>query len=240
MERRIRWNKSLEIDEKFLEEIEEVYQIINETPMFTLITKGDAKYEFNSKEELLKYSFDEDIMSLVIDTDKFRKRNDIFFNFETNYNTILNYRYTAECKYKVENNELDSILKEKILKLYKNHTKSDWIIGKIGIVFITMIITFISMLIYLIISDVSIFEQSPNIIFFIGVVIGCYVYFLRKILDRKICDKFFTPIVYLFGFQKKKWERNLKLRGDIFWTIIMGIIISIISTPVYNIIFNNS
>ncbi len=236
MERTIIWNKSLEIDEKFLTDIEDIYKTILKKPEYILKTKDNAEYQFNSKEELIKFSFDEDIISLDIDNTEFDIENNIKFNFRIWEGFIINYSQISECRYRISNNDLDSVLKDKILKLYKNNTKSDWAIGKYGIflpIIITLIILFIIYIIVKCIMDSNFLKGDINISRFLIVysIISISLTFSQK-LDKIVCNKFFTPIVYMLGFQKKKWEKNLKLRENIFWGIIVSTMLSVIISMV--------
>lgn len=232
MERTIIWNKSLEIDEKFFADIEDIYKTISKKPEYILKTKDNAEYQFNSKEELIKFSFDEDIISLDIDNNEFDRNNNIKFNFRIWEGALVNYSRISECKYRISNNNLDSVLKDKILKLYRNNTKSDWVIGKYGIFLPIIIILIILFIIYIIakcIIDSNFLKGDINVlVFLITYVIIANILIFREKLDKIICNKFFTPIVYMFGFQKKKWEKNLKLRENIFWGIIVSTMLSII------------
>lgn len=238
MERILECNKSLLIDEKLLIQIKDIYQIIGQKPTFTIFTKDNAKYKFSSVDDLIKYDFDEDVALLVVENLQYNVNN-ILFKFQIIPHYILNYASTSICKYSVEDNSFDSVLKEKILKMYKNHIKSDWLIGKLSLQLFTLILSilllFIIMIIYF--HNPSLLSVPINPIFIIGILVGILLSFVIRMIDRFICNTFFTPIVYYLGFQKNKWERILKLRENIFWVIIIGIVISLISTVITNNIF---
>ena len=238
MERILEWNKSLLIDETFLTQIKDIYATIGQKPIFTLITKCNAKYKFTSIEDFLKYDFNEDIEILIIENLNY-SANNIFFKFEIKQHCILNYDCTSICKYTVEDNNFDSILKEKISKLYKTHVKSDWFIGKLSLLLFIMVISIIILgkFIIMSVSNHKMFSQPIDGLFVLGMFIGFFITISIRMIDKFICYKFFNPLVYYFGFQKNKWDRTLKLRENIFWVIIIGIVISLISTLIANNIF---
>lgn len=238
MERKLTYSKSLQIDEKFLKSIENIYKIIDENPSVTLITKDNAKYELYTLEGLLSYDFSEDVKTLIIENSDLK--NNILFIFEVIPHRLFNYKYTVICKYTIEDNNIDNILKDKILKLLSNNTKSDWFLGKYGIIFICLIILLMLLIIFATIECIknfTILNQPTSLLSLLGFFLGIFISFLTKPLDKIISDKFFKPIVYYLGYQKTKWDKTLKLRENIFWVIIIGIIVSIFATFITNKIF---
>lgn len=235
MERILEWNKSLLIDENFLIQIKNIYQIIGQEPTFTIFTKDYAKYKFNSVDDLIKYDFDADVELLVVENSQYNVNN-ILFKFQVRTHHILNYDSTSICKYSVEDNSFDSILKEKILKLYKNHVKSDWLIGKLSLQLLALIISILLffMIIIIYFQDPESLSVPINPVFVICIFIGMLLPFVIRMIDRWVCNTFFKPIVYYLGFQKNKWDSTLKLRENIFWVIIIGIFISLVSTFISN------
>ena len=222
--------KALLIDENFLIQLKEIYSIIEQEPIFTLFTRDGAKYQFTSLDDFEKYYFDEEIECLLIENSQ-NGTNNILFKFHVTPHYIWNYNFTSICIYSVKNNSLDSILKEKILKLYKNHVKSDWLLGKLSWLFLSLNVCLLIIFIFNIkhIQNLSFLSEPINYIFIIGIFVGFYLSFIIKIIDKFICNKFFKPLVYYLGLQKNKWDNTLKLRDNIFWVIIVGIFISLVT-----------
>lgn len=237
MERRIVWKKSLKLDEDFFKEIDEIYNFLNMQPEYIIETKEKATYKYENTELLLKGKFDEEVLNLSIQPQQYDLKNKIYFYFEVYNGVIFNYDEVAICKYTIENDEKDVILRDKINKLYRNHTKTDWLIGKIGLSFIIYILTFICSIygMFLLINDKLKITTETNIYTNMYILsMSIITILLIKQFDTYMCKKIFSPIVYYLGYQKEKWNRMEKLRSNILWGILISLLVGIIGSYIYS------
>lgn len=78
----------------------------------------------------------------------------------------------------------------------------------------------------------------PDISF--KLVILCIIAFifilLVRMIDKFNCKTFFEPIKYNIGKQKNKNEKVDKIKSNIFWGVIVAIVVGVITTIICNVI----
>ncbi len=237
MKRKIVWKKSIKITEKFFYEIEKIFQFINAKPMYIVTNSDNTQNVYNDLDKLLQSNFDKTIVNLKIksqnDTEQYEE---LEINLSANCNTIITtYKDVAQIIYYVEDENRDAILQNKLLTVFKNSTEFGWQWSKIGIIFLLMILGFIGIIVIAItvLNNNEYFEThlitgKDVMMLLLGILLGMWSALIAKKLDRIIITKYMNPIIYYIGYSKEKYDKIKQIKSNIFWTVIVGGIISLI------------
>lgn len=239
IQRKLTYNKSLKIDKDALKELDSLYDKIGATPEYSIVTEDNIYYYFDNLEELLQHDFSSEIKILKICRHDYTRKANLDIKFEIDYiSTFTTYDTIAEISYSTSDENIDIILKQKILEFYKKYATHNWIIGKIGIFGYSAILLFLLLAIVIVIAIINKINISIPITmsFFIRFIISWIMWILIKKFDTFICKKFLKPIVYYINKQKDKWDRIQNIKSNIFWGVIVAIIVGIFTTIICNII----
>lgn len=233
----INYNKSLEINEEALLEIDKLYKEFETNPIYSIITDKDIYYEFENITELLDYKFDEKIVKLTINGQNKNTIN-LKFKFEIEDTFIILYSSILKVYYSTHNENYDILLEEKISNFCKKHRNYNWIIGKFGFLFYFFVTISIYDLIILLFKGINNnFNINDFWNWYIPTAIpGAILLYLLRKLDIFVCQKFFNPLTYNIGKQKKTFNKITTIKSNIFWGIIVATIVGIITTIICNII----
>ena len=239
IQREFKYNKSLIIDKESLIELNNLYTEIGTTAEYTILTENNINYTFDNLDELLQYNFSEPIKELKITRHDYTRKANLDIEFKVDYISIFTvYGTISEISYTTADENIDILLKEKILQFYKKNKTYNWIIGKFGIYcYLAIIILIIgcSLLLKDWINHESI-SLPLTMSFLIYWIISIVAFNLIRKLDVVICKKFFNPIVYYIGKQKEKWDKIQKNKSNIFWGVIIAIAVGIVTTAISNLI----
>ncbi len=239
IQRELKYNKSLKLDKEALKELDNLYSEIGTQAEYSIVTENNIHYNFDNLEELLQYDFSNEIKELKIRRHNYTKKANLDIEFKVDYISIFTvYSTIVEISYSTSDENIDILLKEKISQFYKKYTTHNWIIGKFGIYCYLSILILIIGVIVLVVDFIN--NNSISIPISMGLIICCIVnwigLFLIRKLDTFICKKIFKPIIYYIGKEKDKSDKIDKIKSNIFWGVIVAIIVGIITTIICNII----
>lgn len=239
IQRKLTYNKSLKIDKDALKELDSLYTKIGATAEYSIVTEDDIHYHFDNLEELLQYDFSSELKILEICRHDYTRKANLDIKFEVDYiSTFTTYDTIVEVSYSTSDENIDIVLNQKIIEFYKKYATHNWIIGKIGIFGYSAILLFLMLAIVLIIAVINKINISGPITmsFFIRFIIFSIMWNLIRKLDILICKKFLKPIVYYINKQKDKWDKIQNIKSNIFWGVIVAIIVGIFTTIICNFI----
>lgn len=237
IQRELTYNKSLKLTEETFKEIENLYKELGAEPDYSIWTENDVYCSFDNLEDLLQYNLENSIKKLTISRRNYTEKADLKFEFEIDYGGIFTvYSTICRCYYSTSDENIDILLNEKIRKIYKNSNTNNWIIGKFGL--------YMCLILFIIIAGLSIgldiFINGTNTAipinakFFLRcIILSVFINLLRK-FDTLMCKKLFNPIIYYFGKQKDKYDKIDKIKSNIFWGVIVTIVVGIITTIICN------
>lgn len=239
IQRELKYNKSLKIDKEALKELDNLYSEIGTQAEYSIVTEDNIHYTFDNLEELLQYDFSNEIKVLKIGRHDYTKKANLDIEFKVDYISIFTvYSTIVEISYSTSDENIDILLKEKISQFYKKYATHNWIIGKFGIYCYLSILILIIAAIVLVVDFIN--NNSISIPISMGVIIYCIIswigLFLIRRFDTFICKKLFKPIIYYIGKEKDKSDKVDKIKSNIFWGVIVAIIVGIITTIICNII----
>ena len=239
IERKIKYNKSLKIDEEALRELDNLYDETESKAIYSVETENNIHYNFNNLDEFLSHDFSSDIKKLKISRRDYSIKNNLDIEFEIDYlSPFTVYGTIAEISYSTSDENIDILLREKISQFYKKNSTFNWIIGKMGLFGYLSIFIVVVGVITLIIDYIN-NKSTSNFnltVFFIVWLIGFMLFSLIRKLDNIVCRKWFKPIIYYIGKQKEQWNKIAKTKSNIFWGIIIAIIVGIVTTAISNLI----
>lgn len=239
IQREFKYNKSLIIDKEALMELNNLYTEIGTTAEYIILTENNIHYNFDNLDELLQYNFSDPIKEFKIARHDYTRKANLDIKFKVDYISIFTvYGTISEIAYSTTDENIDILLKEKILQFYKKNKTYNWIIGKFGI-YCYLAIIILLMGCFLLLKD-FINHQAISLpitmSFFVYWIISIIGFNLIRKLDIIICKKIFNPIVYYIGKQKEKWDKIQKNKSNVFWGVIIAIIVGIVTTAISNLI----
>lgn len=187
----------------------------------------------------MQYDFSNEIKILKIGRHDYTKKANLDIEFRVDYISIFTiYSTIAKTSYSTSDENIDIILKEKISQFYKKNKTHNWIVGKFGLYCYLSVLILIIGVIVLIVDFIN--KNSISISISIGLLVYCILswtgLFLIRRLDTFICKKIFKPIIYYIGKEKDKSDKIDKIKSNIFWGVIVAVIVGIITTIICNII----
>lgn len=229
----IEYNKSLKIDKDALFELDDLYKEIGATAEYSVLTEKNINYYFESLNELLEFDFCDEIKTLRLARRNYNQKANLDIILEVDYNSVLvTYGKIARISYATSDENIDIILNKKINEFYKKHKTYNWILGKLGLYLcflatITCIVLFLNWKGLLSNNDYSV---KSLYFFFYGILLGTIMYLIMFKVNEIICKKYFKPIEYYIGKQKEKTDKIDKIKSNIFWSVIVGLIVGIATT----------
>lgn len=239
IQRDLKYNKSLKIDKDALKELDILYSEIGTNAEYSIVTENNIHYTFDNLEELLQYDFSNEIKTLKISRHDYTRKANLDIEFKVDYISVFTvYSTIAEISYSTFDENIDILLKEKISQFYKKYATRNWIVGKFGIYCYLAILILIIGAIILIVDFIN--NNSISVPITMGLIIYCMISWIGLFLIRKfdvfICKKIFKPIIYYIGKEKDKCDKIDKIKSNIFWGVIVAIVVGIITTIICNAI----
>lgn len=237
IQREMQYSKSIKFDEETIEGIKDLYRSIEITPECSILTENNVHYNFQNLDEVLEYDFSDKIKQIEIKNKEYSNTKKLRITFEVDYSTsFFVYGKVVKLTYFVPDENKDILLKGKLQEFFKlNHTYN-WIIGKLGLFVLICIWVWPAFAVQIINAILNGEQTFPkfSFTFVILCIIGFILILLIRTIDKFNCKTFFEPIKYNIGKQKNKNEKIDKIKSNIFWGIIVAIVVGIITTIICN------
>ena len=239
IQREMQYSKSIKFDEDTIREIKDLYKAIDIIPVCSIITEDNIHYNFQNLDELFEYDFLDKIKQIEFKNKEYSNIKKLIINFEVNYSTgFLVYGKIVKISYCAPDENKDIILKGKIKNFFKQNSTNNWIIGKFGLFCLICFWSWPIAIFQVIKSMIKNEPVFPDFSF--KLLVLCLIMFIVILLIRTIdkfnCKTFFEPIKYNLGKQKNKNEKIDKIKSNIFWGVIVAIVVGIITTIICNAI----
>jgi len=239
IQREIQYSKSIKFDEETIEGIKDLYKSIDITPECSIVTENNIHYNFKNLDEVLQYDFSDKIKQIEIKNKEYSNTKKLRIIFEVDYSTgFFVYGKIVKLAYFVPDENKDILLKGKLQNFFKLNSTHNWIIGKFGFYILICIWVWPASVVQIIKSKINNEQVFPDISF--KLVILCIIAFifilLVRMIDKFNCKTFFEPIKYNIGKQKNKNEKVDKIKSNIFWGVIVAIVVGVITTIICNVI----
>ena len=232
------YSKALILDEDRMQELNKLILEFYERAEYSATSFKGSEIQFTSIEELLSYdNYEKQRIKELTIFGYNGYKHCIFFNIKISDSEFLNYYRTVNCTYTLDSVDKETLLLSKIEKFFSKATARYWLLGKFslyGIIAIPSMLT--SFCKYLVGEKVSL--EVPLQMLLI-IIIGCIGFlFCIRWFDKHFLLNLFPPVSFLWGEELVRNEKWVKLRSNVFWGIIMAILIGLVGTFIANSIWN--
>lgn len=206
-------------------------------------TISDSEISFSSLDELLQYDNFESRSIKTLQISAFGKKAQSFYlYFETD---ILSFGFTGygetfHCYYEVETVDIETNLRDEINTFLRKITAGYWLIAKFRLFGLLMLFCYIA-LVYMFSHKISIADDEDIMSAIVPTIVGLFISFgivvFVKTVDQKFLQRCFPPIAFAWGEGKTQFEKSQRLRGNLFWGLIIAVIAGVIATFISNYLF---
>lgn len=156
---------------------------------------------------------------------------------DLNFSPVTNYGSTIRCSYNFSTVDEETIFKNELSTWFEKTKSSYWLLGKFsfnGAFFLpSAIITFFRLCLGL-----KIEIDTSNTLLLVALIITAIftvaMIFLFRFLDTHFLGNLFPAIVFSWGEETSRFEKWQKYRSNIFWGIIIAIIVGLVTTYLYD------
>ena len=211
-----------------MQELRELLLKHGDSIEYTAITSNDAEIEFDSFDELCGFNnFGEDkIKSLNLIC---RKKEDYKFIIDIDFSPEYPKKASVKCKYCFSSVDYESVFISDLEKFLDKTSTFDmkyrickfigyWIFLLLGVY--PVLIPINGMPYYKTVSGQTILFVV--LLIFELTAIGLYSLFVQHILNR-----LYPRVIYAWGEERERYNRLLALRSNIFWGVIIALLISL-------------
>lgn len=228
--RKFEYKKIIVLTEDYMTELQSIIQKYSRIDSITGKTKNDTEISFDSFDQLLSYvNFGEErLVNLVITGRSSYEepwvRIDIEFQPHRVFRSsvICNYGFESEEKLRAFEHEINGLLSRTVEK------NSNRIAFRIAMITAVIVITVAAFMLLLKIQTRAL-TYTLSALLGIFLVSGCS-------LSSRITSMVYPYVTFAWGEGKKRYEKNAKLKANIFWCVAIAVIIAFIVGIVLNVI----
>lgn len=229
LEGRFEYKKALILTSERIRELETILLKYCERVTYEATTVAETEVSFVSVDELLSYDNFQNrkLKSLTVNGRNGIDRTVTCMFAPDNVRFFVGYGETCICRYTVSTVDTETTLKSEILTFLKKVTASFWLIGKFrlfGLLGCISLYIFPSLLLFggIRSTEWSFAMLIPSLLLGYGLVA------ITRLLDRYVLERLFPPIVFLWGEEAEYYEKCDGMRKNIFWCIIVAIVVGIV------------
>lgn len=222
------FKKAIRVDQKLLDNLKEILQpYIDKEEYVATLENGDV-IRFENYQEMIQY---DNYGKGKIEKLKIKYSSSLSINFETSMSLINNYKSTVTVEYVFRNQEDIILMREKLGCLF-NKNKQPWfytIITKISVMYFFIIIGSWSAFLNIININKKMELDNMNSIQYInlGFILTMIIILLACLLGR-IRKRYIPSIVFYWGNEKERFDKNMQYVDKIFWGIIVALFLPVI------------
>lgn len=156
---------------------------------------------------------------------------------DLNFNPVVNYGSTIRCDYKFDSTDAESIFKSDLDTWYDKAVSSFWLLGKFsvtGLLFIPSV--FITLVRFGggIKTDIDISNIKVILALAVITLLTYGVITLIKCFDTYVLGNLFPAVAFNWGEETVRFEKWSRYRSNLFWGIIMAILLGLVSDYLYD------
>lgn len=227
---RFEYEKALVLTPERIRELEKIFLEYCKNISYKATTVTDTEIIFSSVDELLDYDnyYSRRIKSLTVTgKDGLDEIVSCIFGAD-GLEVFSGYSKTCICKYTTSTVEMEKSLRDRILEFLKKSTAQYWLIGKIRIFGILTFASGIALGYIWLGGTHSDSEINIPVSIFLGtIIIACALLSLVRLIDRHGLKKIFPAVAFAWGEEAKSYERFERIRHNLFWAVIVAIIVGI-------------
>lgn len=219
----LEFKKTIVLDAKRMADLDAIMHKYSDRVSYSITTKGKTRIDFDSFDELMSYSnFDKErISQLMIEGKTWNNRFTVDIDVELMPNPVFNR--SVKCSYRFEDVEKAKLFEIDLVDLL-NRTVENYH-SRIGF---RLCLTVALFAIYAI-SCILIFKSvlSSNVQ---SILIGCMaaaLIFPGLSGIRQLTNAVFPRVIFAWGEEAKQYDKNAKLRSNLFWGVLVATIVAI-------------
>lgn len=226
---RFEYKKALILTPERIKELEIILLKYCERIAYEATTVAETEITFASVDELLSYDNFQNrrIKSLTMIG---RNKIDRVFTciFEASgLQSLFGYDGTFICRYTVSDVDTETTLKEDILDFLNKATAQFWIFGKIRLLGLLCILCWFSA-VYLVGYNNSNTGEKTVLGAFLACILGLSIVGMSITIDQCFLKNLFPPLSFVWGEEKFRFSKYEQLRKNIFWCVIIAIVVGIV------------
>lgn len=208
---------------------------------FSANTYAKTRIAFDNLDELLEYDNFKSrrIVSLTLTGYKKYDRSISVRIDDLGLFPFANYGTTVQCSYKLPSVDEEAIFKSDFSNWYQKCVPPYWLLGKFslfGLLTIpSMFIMFIK-LVYGSKTDVDLSSLSVLQSLVISTLVGLGIVYCVRAFDTYFWKNLFPAIVFNWGEEEKRNEKWRRYRNNIFWGILVALLLGLFTNFLYDTI----
>lgn len=236
---RFHYSKSLVLPADRLSGLAEILGRYCDRIRYEAVTVNNLNIAFQSKEELLSYDNygKKRVKELVISGYHGLSR---VFRFELlsekEWFSLLGYWKTAKCSYSFSDMKDADHFQSDVMSLLHKATPSYWWVGKLSVWGIMWLSSLLSTT-YNLFAGKSLEYHGSAGVFFLVLILVIAVMVLFAAVDRFLIGSLFPPITFAWGEELRRAQKYSNLRSNIFWCVIIAILVGLVTTCLSNAVF---
>lgn len=240
---RMEYKKAVILTSEKMHDLQALIQKYCDRVCYKATTIGDSEILFSSLDELLQY---DNFGSRSIKTLHISASGKTVQSFRLYFETdILSFGFTGygetfHCYYEVETVDIETNLRDEINTFLRKITAEYWLIAKFRLFGLLMLFCYIA-LVYMLSHKISIAVDKDIVSSIISAIVSLFIGFgivvFVKTVDQKFFKRCFPPIAFVWGEGKTQFEKSQRLRGNLFWGLIIAVIAGVIATLISNYLF---
>lgn len=221
--KKIEFNKPIVLDADRMNELYTILQKYSNKVSFRGITKEEAKIDFDSYEQLMRYSnYDKErLVSLEVRGRTWGENNDVDIDIELQPDPI--FRRSVRGSFQFDDVEKARLFELELIdflnRSVENYGSS---IGLKTILWVVLIAIVTFLFVILLKKDLL---KNNMASLFGGCMGSLSVVYMMNI--GKITNKVFPKVSFVWGEEAKRYNRRAKLRSNLFWCVLVATIIAI-------------
>lgn len=159
----------------------------------------------------------------------------VYIGKDFNLFHLTNYNETVNCSYQFDCVDDETLFKEKFNTWFDKAKSGYWLLGKFSFL-ATFCVPSILITAIRIGLNAPINADVSGLAILVAILAGGVFFWSAWFLDYHVLNNLFPPVLFNWGEESKRFEKWNKLRSNIFWGIIMALIIGLITSYLFDTI----
>lgn len=228
----LKYYKALFFSSERMRELHSLLLSYCERIIYETETYNQRSIRFDSIDEMLSYD----------NYDKMRLKEIVIYGYSKNaqvfrltlsasrsWFSLIGYWKTVDCRYTFSNLQKETTFRSALQLFLKKATQPYWAVAKISIYGLFFFFCAFSSMYNFSIGKTVTYNGS-FFLFFIALIAAILLMLCFAALDFYVLGSLFPPIVFAWGEEAKRSDKNHARRSNIFWGIIVAIVVGIISS----------
>lgn len=233
---------ALVITEDILRELDDVLKIGEKSNVYSAKLVNESVVEFENLEELLLFENFQDQKIVSLSVNPSHSDRHLYIGTERDFPVFRSYDHSAILTYSVNSSEEELALREKVRKILEKARAQYSPLYKINIISCFWLFFLIF---FLLLSFFALFviggSPKESVVIPVNTVVIVSISFLAVVFGVYLLGRFWKkimpPVVFCTGEGQSEFRKLSKKRQNLFWGVIVAVIISAVVAVFTNLIF---